>query len=312
MIYMGLDTSNYTTSIALLSESLDLTQKKQLLPVREGALGLRQSDAVFEHTRALPAIVEECFESTPRSALRAVGASVRPRDIEGSYMPCFLVGSGVGRALAAASGAAFYEFSHQAGHVAASVYSSGHLELLEKPFVCLHFSGGTTDCMLVRPHPERVIDIELIAASQDLMAGQAVDRVGGMLGLPFPAGEALSALAMKSDKSFSVKPAFRGGNVSLSGVQNQCESRRAAGEPPQDIAAYCLSYIAATAEIMIQNALERYGALPIVFAGGVMESRLVRAKLSRYSESFAHPSFSSDNAVGTAVLTMLKDRAVNL
>lgn len=76
-----------------------MRQQKQLLPVREGELGLRQSDAVFAHVKQLGALVEALFEAGP-PPLAGVGASVRPRDAEGSYMPCFLVGEAVAQSVA--------------------------------------------------------------------------------------------------------------------------------------------------------------------------------------------------------------------
>ena len=91
--YLGLDTSNYTTSAAIYDAEADiLCQEKKLLPVKEGTLGLRQSDAVFHHTRQLPEIVEALLHDGGASDVAAVGASERPGSEPGSYMPCFLVG----------------------------------------------------------------------------------------------------------------------------------------------------------------------------------------------------------------------------
>ena len=95
--FLGIDTSNYTTSVAVYdSEANKVYQTKKLLPVKQGELGLRQSDAVFHHTKQLPDMVELLFAEHD-FAPEAVSVSVRPRNIEGSYMPCFLCGEGFAR-----------------------------------------------------------------------------------------------------------------------------------------------------------------------------------------------------------------------
>lgn len=307
-LYLGIDTSNYTTSAALF-DGERMIQRKKLLPVRVGELGLRQSDAVFEHTRQLPELVEACFQEAAPASLSAVGVSVRPRDQQGSYMPCFLAGESAARSVAAAFHIAAHPFSHQAGHIAAALYSTGNMQLIERPFICFHFSGGTTDCLLVSPDSTHVFSIELLACSLDLKAGQAVDRVGRMLGLPFPAGAELSALAEKSEKEFRIRPAFKGENVSLSGVENRCEALLRDGAPAEDVARFCLAFICRAAEEMTEHALSRCGNLPVIYAGGVMCSSYIRAHLTeKYGGAFADPAFSSDNAAGIAALAMVKDR----
>lgn len=307
MRYLGIDTSNYTTSAAVCGEGF-LVQKKRLLPVRQGQLGLRQSDAVFEHTRALPKIIESCFEEAAGGPLSAVGVSARPRDEENSYMPCFLAGVSAARAVAASWGVACHSFSHQAGHAAAALYATGRTELFAEKFLCLHFSGGTTDCLLVTPDSERVLSVSLLYTSLDLKAGQAVDRVGALLGLPFPAGEALSALAQESDRASAAKPVLREGNVSLSGLQNQCEAKKKAGEPPEDIAHFCLATLAGVAGAMTEAAQRKEGELPVIFAGGVMASSVIRNRLApKFGGAFCDPAFSSDNAAGAAVLARQKE-----
>ena len=105
--YIGIDTSNYTTSVALYdSETNSIVSKRKLLPVSDGQLGLRQSDAVFHHTQQLPVLFEELFADADVDVgdIKAVCASFSPRKVQGSYMPCFTVGSGFARALSATLG----------------------------------------------------------------------------------------------------------------------------------------------------------------------------------------------------------------
>ena len=123
MSVIGFDTSNYTTSIACLdgNEGINVSQ---LLPVREGELGLRQSDAVFHHTKSLPELSGRLFSHAGISDITAVGVSTRPRAVEGSYMPCFMVGYSHAKLLADTLGVPLVECSHQQGHIAASLWSA--------------------------------------------------------------------------------------------------------------------------------------------------------------------------------------------
>lgn len=307
MKILGIDTSNYTTSAALFDTSdSTVRQFKKLLPVKKGELGLRQSDAVFHHTRQLPEIVKALFEDSGE-ATAAVGVSVRPRCIDGSYMPCFLCGEGLADSLGAVNGIPVYKTSHQVGHILAALWSAGRLDLVREKFIAFHVSGGTTDCLLVEPDDENVINVTELGTSLDLKAGQVVDRVGLMLGLDFPCGQKLEELAKKSGRRFGIKPVLKGGSCCLSGVENKCGKMLDDGESPEDTAAYCLQYICAAVDGMTRHALEEQGKLPVVFAGGVMSDRLIRERLeSVFDCCFAEPEFSCDNAAGTAVFAVLK------
>lgn len=308
MLYLGLDTSNYTTSAALFdSENSAVLQEKILLPVVEGAVGLRQSDAVFWHTKQLPLVMERLFKGGKKPD--AVGVSSRPRNAEDSYMPCFLAGVGLARSLSAALDIPVFTTSHQVGHVLAALYSSKKMELINEKFIAFHVSGGTTDALLVAPNEDEVFDIKLLATSLDLKAGQAVDRIGVSLGLAFPCGIALERLAEKSAKTYSIKATLKGADCCLSGLENQCARMLTQGEQACDIAKYCLSAIATTLAAMVTKIKCEYCDLPLVFAGGVMSNRFIKDMIStQFSASFAEPVFSSDNAAGTAIFAHIKQR----
>ncbi len=309
--YLGIDTSNYTTSTAVyISEENRIIQCKKLLPVKSGALGLRQSDAVFHHTKQLPDMIEGLFGENEIGTIAAVAASARPRNIEGSYMPCFLCGEGFARSYAAIEKIPMYTTSHQVGHILAALYSADRLELTNQPFIAFHVSGGTTDCLFCEPDDELVLKISTIGTSLDLNGGQAVDRVGLMLGLDFPCGIELEKLAEKADKHYKVKAVLKEGNCCLSGVENKCKAMLEKGESPENIGAYCLDFIAETIISMTDYAIEKQGRLPLVYAGGVMSDVLIRNRIiSRFEgASFAKPQFSCDNAAGTAIFAYLKGR----
>ena len=202
-LFLGIDTSNYTTSVSVCDEEgLVLYNLKKLLPVAAGERGLRQSDAVFAHIKNLSPITEllreALLETKGKGELAAVGCSAYPRDAEGSYMPCFLVGTGMADFLGATLGIPVYRFSHQKGHVAAASYSSGLPEDVDT-YYAFHVSGGTTELLRVT-RDGFAFRAELVGGTADLNAGQVIDRIGVLMGLPFPAGAHIEALAMKNTK----------------------------------------------------------------------------------------------------------------
>lgn len=318
MNYLGLDTSNYTTSCAWLdAEQNSILQKKKLLPVPEGQAGLRQSDAVFHHTKQLPDLLEALFAECGGHNPDAIGVSTAPRSMEGSYMPCFLTGHGTARALAAATGCKLYETSHQMGHILAALYSADRLAWLSpirKPFLAFHVSGGTTDCVLCKPHPQECLQITPVSASLDLKAGQAVDRVGQMLGLSFPAGPALETLALDSSSTKHAVVKLKDGCCSLSGLENQCRTMLQKGNPPCDIAKYCLNTIAAVLLEMTKAAVAQYPDASVLYAGGVMSNKHIRQILQTLpmETAFAQPVFSADNAAGVALYAALRHRGESI
>lgn len=292
-LYLGIDTSNYTTSVALADETGIIENRKIPLPVKEGEVGLRQSNALFSHICQLPRL----FEGLGTQTVAAVGYSARPRDLEGSYMPCFLAGEAVARSIAAILGVPCYDFSHQAGHLCAAAYSADRMDLLEGDFLSFHVSGGTTDLLHVSKGK-----ITPLGTSTDLHAGQAVDRIGLLLGLSFPCGPALEQLAgdLPLEKC---RVSVKGMDCSLSGLENQAQKRLQNAESVQSVAAFTLSFLARTLEAMSKHARERYPDLPILFAGGVMSNRRIQSHLARLGNvAFAAPAYSADNAAGIALL----------
>ncbi|MCR5484318.1 MAG: peptidase M22 [Clostridiales bacterium] len=307
-IYLGLDTSNYTSSAAVFdSDSFLAAEERMLLPVKAGELGLRQSDAVFHHTVQLPIVMQKLFSRYEGGVkINAVGASARPRDVEGSYMPCFLVGEGTAKSIASAACLPSAFFSHQAGHIAAALFSAKRLDLAERAFIAFHVSGGTTEAVLTKPDDEKILSCEEIMSSLDLKAGQAVDRLGNMLGFPFPSGKFVDAAAKQSTAEFKINIKLKDGCCSLSGVQNKCEEMKKRGERDEDVCRFCIEYIAAALDKMAEYALGKFGDLPLVFSGGVMSNSIIRERfIKKYGAVFAEPSLSSDNAVGIAVLTAM-------
>lgn len=307
MLFLGLDTSNYTTSVALYDSTTNkIYQQKMLLPVKPGELGIRQSDAVFHHTKQLPVIVRKLFSDKDFNNFSAIGVSSRPRNIDTSYMPCFLVGNSMAETLSIIDNTELYVTSHQVGHVLAALYSADKLDLIQEKFIAFHVSGGTTDCLLVEKDDENLISIKTLSTSLDLKAGQAVDRVGLMLGLSFPCGKELEKLALTSTKEYKIKPCIKNGCCSLSGIENRCRKMFDDKEPYGNIAKFCLMSIYSAVSGMTEWALKDAGDIPVVFAGGVMSNSLIRERLSgKFDSYFAEPDFSCDNAAGVALYAYL-------
>ncbi|MBR2869564.1 MAG: peptidase M22 [Clostridia bacterium] len=307
MLTLGIDTSNYTTSCALYdSENGEVIQKKLLLPVKEGEKGLRQSDAVFHHTARLWPLVEELFGGRD-IGIDAIGVSEKPRDAEGSYMPCFLVGVNAAKCMGSALNKPVYGFSHQAGHIMAALYSADKTELVGQRFIAFHVSGGTTEMLLVSPDKDRTFNVEIIGETLDLNGGQAVDRAGVMLGLKFPCGKELEKLALQSAEKYNPKVCVKEGNCSLSGLENQCILMHKKGASAENVARFCLDFVGKTVEKMTEYAVGRYGDLPLIYAGGVMSNSIIRSRIeSKFNAVFAKPEFSCDNAAGVAVLAAMK------
>ena len=315
-IALGIDTSNYTSSVAICKDGVVVGQKKMLLEVKKGQRGLRQSDAVFLHTVNLPQIMESLFKETDicYAQIDAVGYSAYPRDVAGSYMPCFLVGESAARSLSAVGRWPVYPFSHQCGHIMAALYQSGFTSYHKNNFIAFHVSGGTTEILFVKPDSERIFCIEKIGGTLDLNAGQIVDRIGTLLNQPFPCGARLEAMALESMNSIPIgKLSVNGLFCNLSGIENQVQKRIAEGHLPNDIAAYTMEYLCRVFEALTCNVRNQYPNIPILYAGGVMSNKAFQKRLSAFENSyFAKPGFSSDNAAGTALLAEYKYRTENL
>ena len=287
---LGIDTSNYTTSAAVFDGSGGYNAGR-LLEVRPGELGLRQSDALFQHIKHLPGRFAELRAEGWLTGLSAVGASARPRAVEGSYMPCFLVGEGQGRTLADALGVPFYPVSHQQGHIAAAAWSAGRLELLDRPMLAWHLSGGTTELLYVEPDGVNV-RAQCVGGTSDISAGQLIDRTGVLLGLPFLASESGPV------RGFPVK--LNDLTFSLSGMENKVKALAEQGEPPAEIARFTLETVASAVRRATDAARKRWPGLPVLCSGGVASNRLLRTVMS--DAAFAAPQYSTDNAMGAAIL----------
>lgn len=366
-VYLGIDTSCYTTSVAIMDEAGALLgEARQILSVRPGRCGLQQSEMVFQHTRNLPRLMEEAVgqvigcvttgagsvangvsvadEASTAGAsglaglavagyeLAAIGVSGYPRPLEGSYMPAFLAGLSVARSVAAVTGAQLEVISHQENHLEAGLWSAGGPDV--DRFLLLHASGGTTDVLLAERQQNGRYRITEVGGSMDLHAGQFVDRIGVALGLQFPTGPALEALAEKalartaevsasvSEQSVaSVSEAGAGAapmvelpvsvrklQVSLSGPCTAALRKLEAGAEPAALALGVEHALAETFARVLRNGVQEYRVRDVLLVGGVGSNNYIRQHVERKLAKLRYPvrlwvpegRFSCDNATGCA------------
>ena len=301
MTFLGIDTSNYTTSASYCEDGVVAVNSKFPVSVKAGERGVRQSDAVFSHVKNLPDVIAKLGKQN----YTAVGVSIRPRDVEGSYMPCFLSGQAVASSISTTLGIPLYFFSHQAGHVRAALYSAGRNDLVDKTFLAFHVSGGTTEILLYENG-----QITCVGGTLDINAGQLIDRVGVLLGLSFPCGAALDQMAdFKTMKTMGIAPMTKVCELScnLSGLENKASDYLKKGIPSEVIAAFILASIEKTLSKLAENAKAMYAEkvtnAPILFSGGVSGNSYIQKQIGqKFDALFAESAFSSDNAAGIALL----------
>ncbi len=300
-IIIAFDTSNYTTSFAVASTDGEVIENLKLpLPVNEGERGLRQSEALFHHVNRLPELLDKYAKN---GEVVAVGYSKAPRDVDGSYMPCFLAGRCAAATAAKMLGVPLFGFSHQNGHIMAALYSAGRIDLVGRNFYAFHVSGGTTEVLRVTPDAENVFSVEQIGGTLDLNAGQVIDRVGVLMGIKFPCGPELERLACSyTAKADPFKISVKGTECNLSGLENKAAKLFDETGDKGRVSKFVLSAISKTLEKITVNLFDEYGKQPVIYAGGVMSCALIKEQLSKYGD-FATPAFSSDNAAGCAILT---------
>lgn len=303
--YIGIDTSCYTTSAACAENGSIVSDRRTMLRVASGERGLRQSDGVFQHVRNLAEIMPALMADAERTRIKAVAVSTRPRPEQDSYMPVFLAGKTAAITLANALDVRLIELSHQQGHVRAALY--GNEQLMGRRFLGMHISGGTTEIFTVGTN----LEIGLIGGCADLHAGQLVDRVGVSLGMAFPSGKYMEALASEKSGEPAVRlPIWvRGTQCSFSGTESAAQRLIEQGVDGADIAYAVYDAMARTFHKLIVNAADASGLDCVLIAGGVASSGLLRkmlrermAKRGHVDVRFGEARLSSDNAVGIALL----------
>ncbi len=308
MIFLGIDTSCYTTSVAAVDEKGNLiSSKRRLLSVAEGERGLRQSEAFFKHINNFPELYKELLNDVDPKEIAAVCVSTQPRGISSSYMPVFFAGRRLAESIAMSLNIPLFATDHQQGHIQAALYG---IEMPTDKFCAVHLSGGTTEVLLIN-QTETEYKAKIIAATKDINAGQLIDRLGVKMDMGFPAGKEVDKRACL----------FKGTKILLpiSASYDACNfsGTEAAAireyENGTDVDAVCegvMSAIARTLAKMVGGAAYYAGISDVLMAGGVSSSEYLRKYLPAYIEKrgmhvnlkFSFAELSSDNAVGVALL----------
>ncbi len=299
-LYLGLDSSNYTSSCALVDAEQNIVcDSRRLLRVKEGEKGLRQSDALFQHWENLPELLAPLLKEH-REEIAGVCASVKPRPAEGSYMPVFRAGSALGGIIAASLGVPFIETSHQEGHIAAAARKSA--VDTAKPLLCAHLSGGTLELVSSADG-----NIKVEAATADISYGQLLDRAGVELGFPFPAGKYIDEAAMRFAPQRRENPfcrIFMGeAGLNLSGLETQLKTKMK-GFELDELAYWLMDRVSESFVRLTDRTIKRTGIEQVLVTGGVASSAFLR----RYCKDkgrdwvFGERALCSDNAVGCALI----------
>lgn len=307
MMYLGIDTSAYTSSVAVVDEAKQLIwEKRRILEVAQGERGLAQSEALFQHVQVLPELLKEAPLAIWKE-IKGVGVSTTPRPVQGSYMPVFTAGTAIASSLATALNVELVATSHQEGHLAAGIESTEQFNKDE--FLAVHLSGGTTELLQARRNLQGGFELRILGESTDLHAGQFIDRVGVRLGLPFPAGKELEKLALKSAPgSASLLPSsVKGYEMSFSGVESAVQRMIEDKKRPADLARAVEGCIVRTLSKVLEKAVKDTGLNNVLIVGGVSSNHYIRNELTKKLKSqatlfWARTDWSSDNAIGVALL----------
>ena len=307
-VFLGIDTSSYTTSMCLLGEDGEIkADERIILQVASGARGLRQSEALFQHVQNMPEVTARIGQALQGDELVSIGVTIKPRPSEDSYMPVFLPGSALAESIGHLLSIPCHKLTHQESHIWSGIASAQGPYASD--FLAIHLSGGTTEMTLVgRDEKTNRLRVDLLGSTLDLLAGQFVDRLGVKLGLPFPAGPSLEKLAHKSEDTVSVPTFHRAGKVSFSGPLTALEKMVGNASPPV-LAKACFESIGRTLVKWIRWAEGQSSSRDLLIVGGVAANKIIRSyllqKLPNWDLFFAAPAYSVDNAYGAAFFSAL-------
>jgi len=215
-----------------------------------------------------------------------VKANLTRKDIDAvavTYAPgligAVLVGVNFAKAAAMSMGKPLIPVHHIRGHIAANYIAYPELK---PPFLCLVVSGGHTMIIEVRDYT----DMRILGTTLDDAAGECFDKVGRVLGMPYPGGAALDKMAQAGDETKYNLPRSKPGenpyNMSFSGLKtaalNLIHHAQQVGEE-LDIPSLCASFTAAVSDTLVPRAvraLEETGYRKIAVAGGVAANSRIR------------------------------------
>ena len=308
MIVLGIETSCDDTSAALVKDGRVLLANvfSSQVAIHKEFGGVVPELASRSHLEKLPATVDE--------ALAKAGVTLEQVDaVAVTYGPgligALLVGLMAGKGLAAALGKPLVGVNHLQAHLAACMIAD---PTLEPPFLGLVVSGGHT--ALVRVNA--VDEFRIIGQTRDDAAGEVLDKVGRLMGLPFPAGKYIEEEARAGDASRVKMPRSKMGDLlefSFSGLKTAVSQLvRNGGNARPDLCAALQGAIIDALASKAELALGETGLPVLALAGGVAANGPLRARLAAVAAArgarFVVPSnlLCTDNAGMVAALGGLK------
>jgi len=293
-VILGIETSCDETAAAVVSEDghilSSIVASQAQLHVRYG--GVVPEIASRRHLELVSPVIREALgeSGVGLDSVSRIGVTCGP-----GLIGALLVGLSAAKAIAWSRGIPLVPVDHLRGHVA-SLYLGP--EPVEPPFVCLLASGGHTLLLAVRAHGS----LERLGATLDDAAGEAFDKGARLLGLPYPGGAEIDALARRGDPEAFRFPVARvpGLDFSFSGVKTSLlytvrdlGPARLAERRADLAASYQRAIVRALTE-RLRQAAEQEGADTIAVVGGVAANSELRAALPE--AALAPLSLCSDNA----------------
>lgn len=303
---MGIDTSNYTTSLALMDLHTNLVfDERIMIEVPLGERGIRQSKALFQHQKNLPLLMERIPEDF--KGIKAICVCTKPRPVEDSYLPVFLAGEEVARCVAVLMHLKLFKTTHQEGHIMALLWAK-KLDL--ETFLVCHLSGGTTEVHLVKKDGP-FLELQLLGESLDVYAGQYIDRIGVEMGLSFPAGPMLEELGKGQGRGYPLPVAVKGLDMSFSGPTSAAFRALKEGVNKALLARGVEDSIKNAIQKVLLGASDITGIKDVLLMGGVFSNQYITSSLkenlfSKGIRAFStKPKYSRDSAVGPAYLGVM-------
>lgn len=309
-LILGIDTSAYTTSIAIAEAATGkiVSDLRRVLSVGKGQKGLRQQEAVFQHLKNFIELYEQI--DVDLSEINTVSVSSRPRNVEGSYMPVFTVGQNFGRTIAKTLNAEYLEYSHQENHIGAALIQC--YKEINRNILAIHISGGTTEFLHVNKL-NKGYEAEIIGGSRDITLGQLIDRIGTCMDFQFPCGYHMEKYLQDNTDIEKIKyPSItKNSFINLSGMENYYKNLYMSNKYNKaSVVNSLFEYVSGCILNITEQLQPQYKFDAIIVTGGVASNNIVRDKITERFNSevklvFPSISNSSDNAVGNAYLPII-------
>lgn len=318
MKVLGIETSCDETGVAVYDTATGLRAHALYSQIALHAEygGVVPELASRDHVRKLlPLIRQTLAESGLQvSDLDGVAYTAGP-----GLVGALLVGAGVARSLAWALDLPAVAVHHMEGHLLAPLMEEDPLGRPQPPFVALLVSGGHTQLVAV----EAIGRYRLLGETLDDAAGEAFDKTAKLMGLPYPGGPQLAALAERGRPGiykFSRPMTDRPGlDFSFSGLKTQVllawRDSDQSEQTMADIARGFEDAVVETLAIKCGRALDAAGCETLVVAGGVGANKRLRERLAQMAErrggrvAFPRPAFCTDNGAMIAYAGALRLQA---